>query len=168
MNRYCPEAYTILCSACRNEHRDHTVKVLTIEDVSFLVERLLKTPFKQVGTFIIESVEILKKLKLVNEFSVKMAEILRELQHETMDLIETTENIIREYSQCKNSTQEVAAAIYDMESFEAFANFRDNHMAKLSRIDYNFQKDRFEYGNLEIKEKEDIRRKNLAYVKRKI
>lgn len=52
MNKYCPNAYTILCNLCKNEHRDHQVKILTIEDIAFLIDRLLKMPFKQVGTFI--------------------------------------------------------------------------------------------------------------------
>lgn len=53
LNRYCPHAYNILCSVCKAEHRDHQVKVLTIEDIAFLVDRLLKMPFKQVGTYIV-------------------------------------------------------------------------------------------------------------------
>lgn len=46
MNKYCPDAFKVFCSGCKNEHRDHTNKVLTLEDVSFLLERLLKSPTK--------------------------------------------------------------------------------------------------------------------------
>lgn len=46
LNRYCPESFKVFCATCKTDHRDHAVKVLTIEDVSFLVDRLLKTPFK--------------------------------------------------------------------------------------------------------------------------
>jgi len=66
MNRYCPDAYSFLCSVCKPEHKDHAMKVLTIEDAAFLVDRLLKMPFKQAATFILDSVEVFKKLKLVN------------------------------------------------------------------------------------------------------
>lgn len=45
MNRFCPAAFTLFCSACKPDHRDHSVKVLTLEDIGFLTDRLLKTPF---------------------------------------------------------------------------------------------------------------------------
>ncbi len=45
MNRYCPNSFKIICGACKNDHRDHSIKVLTIEDVIFLTQRLIKTPF---------------------------------------------------------------------------------------------------------------------------
>lgn len=35
-------------------------------------------------------------------------------------------------------------------------------------MDYNIQKDRLEYGSLEIKEKEDARKKNLTFIKRRV
>jgi hypothetical protein len=53
MNRYCPSAYIVLCSQCRVEHRDHEVKILSIEDIAFMIDRLLKMPFRQAGTFIV-------------------------------------------------------------------------------------------------------------------
>lgn len=46
MNRYCPDSFKIFCSNCKNDHRDHAIKVLTLEDTTFLIERLLKHPFK--------------------------------------------------------------------------------------------------------------------------
>ena len=71
----------MLCSSCKPDHRDHAIKILNIEDLAFLIDRMLKTPFRQAGTFIIESVEVLKRLKLVYEFSNKITKILTELQH---------------------------------------------------------------------------------------
>jgi len=65
MNRYCPESFKVFCAACKNDHRDHAIKILTLEDVSFLVDRLLKTPFKEVGRYVGESVDVMKKLKLI-------------------------------------------------------------------------------------------------------
>jgi len=53
MNRYCPDAYKVLCSACKTDHRDHAIKILNIEDLAFLIDRMLKMPFRQAGTFII-------------------------------------------------------------------------------------------------------------------
>lgn len=72
MNRYCPDSFKVFCSTCKNEHRDHAIKILTIEDITFLVERLLKTPFKEVARYITESVDIMKKLKLIKEFRKKI------------------------------------------------------------------------------------------------
>lgn len=71
-------------------------------------------PFRQVGTFIVESVEILKKLKLVHEFSKKINRILQELQQETLDFITMTENIVSEYAQCKNSATQISEALADL------------------------------------------------------
>lgn len=65
MNRYCPSSFKVFCTACKNDHRDHAIKILTLEDVSFLVDRLLKTPFNEVGRYIGESVDVMKKLKLI-------------------------------------------------------------------------------------------------------
>jgi hypothetical protein len=65
MNRYCPDSFKVLCSSCKNDHRDHSAKILTIEDVSFLVERLLKSPFREVGRVMGETLDIMKKLKLI-------------------------------------------------------------------------------------------------------
>lgn len=59
MNRYCPDAYKVLCSSCRQDHRDHTINILSIEDICFLIDRLLKMPFRQVSCFMDETVEVM-------------------------------------------------------------------------------------------------------------
>lgn len=72
MNRYCPDSFKVICSACKVDHRDHANKVLTVEDATFLIERLMKTPFKEVTSYVTETVEIMKKLKLIKEFRKKI------------------------------------------------------------------------------------------------
>jgi len=37
MNRYCPDSFKVICQACKNDHRDHHVKVLSVEDTIFLI-----------------------------------------------------------------------------------------------------------------------------------
>lgn len=65
MNRYCPDAFKVFCSTCKNDHRDHAIKILTIEDTTFLIERLLKQPFKEPNHYIGEALDVMKKLKLI-------------------------------------------------------------------------------------------------------
>lgn len=72
MNRYCPDSFHVICPTCKNEHRDHAIKVLTIEDLSFLLDRLIKSPFKVMNKHIGESLDLLKKLKLIKEFRKKI------------------------------------------------------------------------------------------------
>ena len=56
-----------MCALCKNEHRDHANKVLTLEDITFLIERLLKSPFKELTQYIDEAVTAMKKFKLIQE-----------------------------------------------------------------------------------------------------
>lgn len=46
MDRGCGESYKVLCDLCKKEHRNHAITLLNVEDVSFLLERLIKLPFK--------------------------------------------------------------------------------------------------------------------------
>lgn len=46
MNKYCPDSFKVFCSNCKNEHKDHSNKILSLEDFSFLLERHLKSPAK--------------------------------------------------------------------------------------------------------------------------
>lgn len=52
MNRYCPDSFKVVCPTCKNDHRDHANKVLTIEDTTFLLDRLLKLPFREPNKYI--------------------------------------------------------------------------------------------------------------------
>ena len=79
-----------------------------------------------------------------------------------------TENLVSDYAQCKTSAMQISQALAELETKESVEQFKTNIIHKLSKIDYNIQKDRLEYGNLEIKEKQDTRKKNLSFVKRKI
>ena len=72
LNRYCPESFSLFCATCKHEHRDHAFKVLSLEDASFLVERLLKTPYKEITYYVVEAVDIMKKLKLIKDFRCKI------------------------------------------------------------------------------------------------
>lgn len=108
MNRFCPNAFGVFCLTCKAEHRDHSIKVLTIEDLTFLLERLLKTPFLQVGGYVGEAVDVMKKLKLIKEFRKKIELLEREIQREALKLIESTESLIHEYAACKATATELA------------------------------------------------------------
>ena len=72
MNRYCPNPFSVFCSSCKHEHRDHAFKVLSLEDTSLLIERLLKTPYKEITYYVVEAVDIMKKLKLIKDFRYKI------------------------------------------------------------------------------------------------
>jgi hypothetical protein len=72
MNRYCPDSFKVFCANCKNDHRDHAIKVLSIEDTTFLLERLLKLPFKEPNKYVGETLDIMKKLKLIKEFRKKI------------------------------------------------------------------------------------------------
>lgn len=98
MNRYCPDSFKVFCAACKNDHRDHSIKVLTIEDVGFLVERLLKAPFREAGRVVGESLDIMKKLKLIKEFRKKIDILEKEVQREALQLIDQTEALVHEYT----------------------------------------------------------------------
>ena len=65
MNRYCPDSYKVFCCNCKNDHRDHQMKLLTIEDTVFLLERLQKQPFKDTNRYMVETLDVMKKLKLI-------------------------------------------------------------------------------------------------------
>lgn len=87
LNRYCPKAYTMLCSACRPDHRDHTTKIMSIEDLCFLLDRLLKKPVHQVGRYMSDSISIMKKLQIMGEFKKKISALEAEIRKETFDLL---------------------------------------------------------------------------------
>lgn len=41
MNKNCQESSKIICSVCKNEHRDHTNKILSLENTSLLLQSLI-------------------------------------------------------------------------------------------------------------------------------
>ena len=55
-----------------------------------------------------------------------------------------------------------------MEKPDHYQHFFKNSQQLLSNMDYNFKKDKFEFGNALTKEKEDKRRKILDNTRRKI
>lgn len=54
------------------DHKDHAAKILSLEDTTFLIERLMKVPFKETNRYIGEALDIMKKLKLIKEFRKKI------------------------------------------------------------------------------------------------
>jgi hypothetical protein len=55
-----------------------------------------------------------------------------------------------------------------VEEPDKYKEFFENSVELLSNMDYNFKKDKMEFGNAQIKEKEDKRRKSVDSAKRKI
>ena len=168
MNRYCPNSFTVMCSLCKTEHRDHSIKILTLEDVRLFVEKLLKTPFTLPTKYISESIEVMKKIKYIKEVRRKIDYLETEIMKEAATMLEVTEGLIHEYSLCKESAYDIAERLRDLENAETFKKFKTSSKHLLGQIDYNFKKDRLELGNLIIKEKEDKRRKSLEATRRKV
>jgi hypothetical protein len=94
MNRYCPNSFQVFCGSCKNDHRDHAVKVLSLEDLSFLLERLLKAPFHDLTRYVSETVQVMKKLKLIKEFRKKIDILEKEVQKDALRLVEHTEALV--------------------------------------------------------------------------
>lgn len=62
----------------------------------------------------------------------------------------------------------MSTILSSIEKHESYQQFFQNSQSLLSNLDYNFKKDKMEYGNGLTKEKEDKRRKTLESAKRKI
>lgn len=69
---------------------------------------------------------------------------------------------------CKERVEKLSAILSSIERPESYQQFFENSQTLLSNLDYNFKKDKMEYGNGLTKEKEDKRRKTLESAKRKI
>lgn len=69
---------------------------------------------------------------------------------------------------CKEGVEKLSAILSSIERPESYQQFFENSQTLLSNLDYNFKKDKMEYGNGLTKEKEDKRRKTLESAKRKI
>jgi hypothetical protein len=72
MNRYCPSSFTVMCSACKPEHRDHTIKILTLEDVQNFLNKFIKSPQKNDIKYITESINLMKKIKFIKDVRKKI------------------------------------------------------------------------------------------------
>lgn len=153
MNRYCQESFLPLCQACKSDHRDHSNKILTLEDITFLIERLLKSPFKELTCYIDEAVGVMKKFKLIQENKRKIEVLEREIFNEVIGLVECTEGLIHEYAVCKNKVMDLGDVLGGIETMEGFGEFKKNSAEWLVNLEYNYQKDKFEYGNQIIREK---------------
>jgi hypothetical protein len=60
---------------------------------------------------------------------------------------------MHEYSICKESITQLSNIFAKVEQIDSFREFSENSSEFLSNLDYNFKKDKFEYGNALIKEK---------------
>lgn len=108
-----------------------------------MVDRLLKAPFKEVGRVVGESLDIMKKLKLIKEFRKKIDILEKEVQKESLKLIDQTEILIEEYSKCKENVSHLADVFAKIENAEVYQQFLANSQELLSNLDYNFKKDKF-------------------------
>lgn len=100
-----------------------------------------------------ESLDIMKKLKLIKEFRKKIDILEKEVQKESLKLIDQTEILIEEYSKCKENVSHLAEFFAKIEDVEVYQQFLGNSQELLGNLDYNFKKDKFEFGSSVIKEK---------------
>jgi hypothetical protein len=54
-----------MCGQCLSSHNEHAAEILSIEDVSFLLERLVKLPGREMARPIAEALDVIKQLKLI-------------------------------------------------------------------------------------------------------
>ena len=69
---------------------------------------------------------------------------------------------------CIKGVESLEQHLTNLEKPQAYKEFFDNSQQLLGNLEYNFKKDKFQYGNALTKEKEDKRRKTLESTKRKI
>lgn len=90
------------------------------------------------------------------------------MQKEAIKLANTTEAMLEEYTNCREGVSNLSDILLSIDRPENYQRFFKNSQQLLGSMDYNFKKDKFEYGNLLTKEKEDKRRKTLDSTRRKI
>lgn len=87
LERECLNGYKVICEGCKKDHRNHAIKLLTIEDVSFLLDRLVKMPFRAMVKPIGEALNIINQLKHIKEFRKKIEILEEDIQKEAIMLI---------------------------------------------------------------------------------
>lgn len=87
LDRECLDGYRVICEGCKKDHRNHAIKLLTIEDVSFLLDRLVKMPFRAMVKPIGEALNIINQLKHIKEFRKKIEILEEDIQKEAIMLI---------------------------------------------------------------------------------
>ena len=110
----------------------------------------------------------MKKFKLIQENKRKIEMLEKEIYKEVMGLVEFTESLIHEYALCKKKITELSDMLVNVQTPQVFAQFTKNSTGFLSNLEYNFQKDKFEYGNQIIREKYENRRKAYEKTKRRL
>ena len=127
-----------------------------------------KIPFKETNRYYMESLDVMKKLKLIKEFRKKIDILEKEMQKEVLKLMGSTESLLEEFNSCREGVDSLSSVLANIEKAESYQYFYQNSQQLLGNMDYNFKKDKFEYGNLVTKEREDKRRKHLESTRRKI
>ena len=90
------------------------------------------------------------------------------MQKEVLKLMSCNQDLLEELDNCREGVNNLTDVLNDIDKPESYKYFFNNSTQLLGNMDYNFKKDKFEYGNLVTKEKEDKRRKSLDHTKRKI
>lgn len=65
----------------------------------------------------------MKKLKLIKEFRKKIDILEKEIQKESLKLIEHTELLITEYSLCKENVSQLSDVLASIEELETYNQF---------------------------------------------
>jgi hypothetical protein len=68
-----------------------------------------------------------------------------------LKLIDQTEVLIQEYSRCKENVTNLSDLFSNIEEVDSYKQFLVNSTELLCNLDYNFKKDKFEFGSTLIK-----------------
>jgi hypothetical protein len=79
-----------------------------------LIERLLKSPFKELTQYIDEAVNAMKKFKLIQENKRKIEILEKDIYKEVMGLVDFTESLIHEYALCKKKITELSEMLVNV------------------------------------------------------
>lgn len=71
----------------------------SIEDASFLIQRLLKVAVKGVRKAMAETIDVFRKLKMVKEFRRRINQLEKDIKSESMKLVEQADMLAQEFSQ---------------------------------------------------------------------
>ena len=79
-----------------------------------MIERLLKSPFKELTQYIDEAVNAMKKFKLIQENKRKIEILEKDIYKEVMGLVDFTESLIHEYALCKKKITELSEMLVNV------------------------------------------------------
>ena len=90
-----------------------------------------------------ETLDVMKKLKLIKEFRKKIDILQKEIQKESLKLINGTQSLLGEYNSCREGVNTLSEIFANVEKPENYQHFFENSQQLLSNMDYNFKKDKF-------------------------